>query len=111
MEKDQTALGRKGFLVIPIGIALAFYFQSFWSAVGVGALIGSLIANVKAMLLIGRLDSEAKINPLIKLQAKLQGVDISTNMKALFVFMQSLEGGLVMAIWTAIFAGIAILLR
>lgn len=111
MEKDQTALGRAGFLVIPVGIALAIYFQSFWSAVGVGALVGSLIAHVKAVLLINQLNTEMQINPLKKLQAKIQGVDTSTKMKAIFVFTQSLEGGLVMAIWTAIAAGIALLLR
>jgi len=49
MENQETPLGRVGFLVIPIGILLAFLFTSFWKAVCVGAAIGLLVANVRAV--------------------------------------------------------------
>ena len=109
MENQETALGRAGLLVIPIGVVLAFIFNSFWVAVGVGAAIGAIIANVKAVLSVGRLQDEMKRNPLNELQAKIQGVDSSQKIR--FIFMQSIIGAVTTAAWTAAAAGIALLIR
>ena len=109
MENQETPMGRAGLLVIPTGIALAFVFQSFWIAVGVGAAVGALIANVRAVLFVGHLQSEMKRNPLNKLQVKIQGVDSSMQIR--FIFMQSIIGAAVVAVWTAAVAGIALLVR
>lgn len=109
MDNQVTPLGRVGFLVIPISIFLAFFFTSFWTAVFIGATIGLLIANVKAVLFLGRMRSVMEENPLLGLQAKVQGADGSTQIR--FIFFQSLIGGLVFAIFTAIVSGIALLIR
>lgn len=109
MENQETPLGRVGIVVIPIGIVLALAFQSFWVAVGVGAAVGALIANVRAVLFVGRLQHEMKRNPLNELQARIQGVDSSMQIR--FIFLQSVIGATVVAIWTAAVAGIALLIR
>jgi len=109
MDNQSTPLGRAGFLVIPIGILLAIVFHSFWTAVFIGATIGLLIANVKAVLMVGRMRSATERNPLFGLQAKIQGVDASTQIR--FIFVESLIGGMVFAVFTAISAGIALLFR
>lgn len=108
MENQETPLGRAGFLVIPIGIVLAFAFQSFWVTVGVGAAIGASIANVRAVLFVGHLRDEMERNPLRGLRAKIYGVDTSTQIR--FIFMESVIGAVVVAAWTAAAAGVALLL-
>lgn len=109
MENQETPLGRAGILIIPIGIVLAFAFQSFWEAVGIGAAIGALMANVRAVLFVGHLQNEMKRNPLRELQAKMQGVD--PFMQIRFIFMQSVIGATVVASWTAAVAGAVLLMR
>ena len=106
MDNQSTPLGRAGFLAIPIGILLAFVFSSFWAAVAVGTAIGLLIANVKAVLFVGRMRNAVERNPLLGLQAQVQGVDTSTQIR--FIFFQSLIGGFVFAVFTAIASGIAL---
>jgi|GEM_PF-4153160 hypothetical protein len=39
MKNQNTPLGRAGLLVIPIGIAIAFFLESFWVAIAVGAVV------------------------------------------------------------------------
>lgn len=109
MNSQESPLGRTGFFVIPIAIGLVVVFKSFWTAVEVGAFLGLLIANVKAVLYIGRMQAEVKRNPLLELQEKVKGVNTSTKIQ--FIFIQSIIGGLVFAIFTAIAAGIANFLR
>ncbi|NOS75512.1 MAG: hypothetical protein HOP36_13485 [Methyloglobulus sp.] len=109
MKNQNTPLGRAGLLVIPIGIAIAFFLESFWVAIAAGAAIGALIANIKAVLLVGRFQDEINKNPLNKLQAKLQGVDSS--MQNHFIFVESIIGAVVLAAWTAVAAGVAYLIR
>lgn len=74
-----------------------------------GAAAGFLIANVRAVLYVGRLRGAMERNPLLGLQAKFQGVDSSTQIR--FIFIQSIIGALVFATWTAAAAGVALLLR
>lgn len=109
MENQETPLGRAGLLVIPIGIVLALTFQSFWVAVGVGAAVGASIANVRAVLFVGHLQNEIKRNPFHELQAKIRGVD--STMQTRFIFLESIIGSAVVAVWTAAVAGIALLIR
>lgn len=109
MKNQETPLGRTGLIVIPIGIALAFLLQSFWVAAGTGAVVGAVMANVRAVLFVGHLQNEMKRNPLNELQAKIQGVDSSMQIR--FILMQSVIGAAVVAIWTAAISGIAVLLR
>lgn len=109
MKNQETPLGRTGLLIIPIGIALTFLLQSFWVAVGAGAVVGAVIANIRAVLFVGHLQNEMKRNPLNELQAKIQGVHSSMQIR--FIFMQSVIGAAVVATWTAAVSGIAVLLR
>ena len=109
MDNQTTPLGRIGFLVIPIGILLAFFFASFWTAVSFGAAIGLLVANVRAVLFVGRMRSAMERNSLLGLQAQVKGVGASTQIR--FIFFQSLVGGFVFAVFTAIASGIAHLIR
>ena len=109
MDNQGTPLGRAGYFVIPVAIMLAVAFKSFWVAVAVGAAVGLLIANVKAVLFVGRLRDEMERNPLLGLQAKVQGADTSTQIR--FIFLQSLIGAVVFAVFTAIAAGIALFFR
>ena len=109
MENQDAPLGRIGFLVIPIGILLAFFFSSLWTAVCIGAAIGLLVANVRAVLFVGRMRSAMERNPLLGLQAEVQGAGTSTQIR--FIFFQSLIGGFVFAVFTAIAAGIARFIR
>jgi len=109
MEKQETPLGRAGFLVIPIGIMLAVAFKSFWTAVAFGAAVGLLIAYVRAVLFVGHLRAAMKQNPLLGVQATIQGVDSSTQIR--FIFLQGVIGAVVLAVWTAAAAGVALLFR
>lgn len=109
MENQETPLGRAGFLVIPIGIVLAVVFKSFWVAVILGAATGFLIANVRAVLYVGRLRGAMERDPLLGLRAKFQGVDSSSQIR--FIFMQSVIGAVVFATWTAAVAVVVLLLR
>jgi len=86
-----------------------FAFQSFWVTVGVGAVTGASIANVRAVLSVGRFRDEMERNPLRGLRAKIYGVDISTQIR--FILMQSVIGAVIVAAWTAAAAGVALLLR
>lgn len=111
MDNQDTPLGRIGFLVIPIGILLAFFFTSFWIAVCIGAAIGLLVANVRAVLFVGRMRSAMERNPLLGLQAQAQAQGAGTSTQIRYIFYQSLVGGLVFAVFTAIATGIASLIR
>lgn len=102
MDNQETPLGRVGFLVIPISIALAIIFKSFWTAVEVGAFLGLLIANVRAVLYVGSMQTAIKHNPLLELQAKIRGVNNSKKIQ--FILIQSIIGALVFATFTAIAA-------
>ena len=109
MDDQSTPLGKAGFLVIPIAIILAYMFPSFWTAVAVGAAVGLTIANVRAVMCVVRLQALIGKNPLFRLQAELQGTTVAAQIR--FIFIQSILGALVIAIFTAFFSGVALLFR
>lgn len=109
MDNQTTPLGRTGFLVLPIGVLISVLIESFWSAVSTGAVVGLLIANVRAVLYVREMREFIKRNPLLGLQAKVQGVDAPTQIR--FVFFKSLIGAIVFAAFTALAAGVALLIR
>lgn len=109
MNAEPSPLGRAGFLVLPLGIALAVMFKTFLTPVLIGAATGWLIANVRAVLFVGEMRKTMQRNPLVGLQAKVQGVDSSMQIR--YIFIQSLVGSLVVAAWTVLACGIAQLIR
>lgn len=109
LTRQETALGKFGFVVLPFGIVLVFVWGATWLPIVVAAISGALIANVRATLFVGRIDEVEKTNPLLKLQAEISGVDNSTKIR--YIFMQSLEGAIVCAVWTGVVCGVALLFR
>ena len=106
---SMSPLGKFGYFLIPVGIGIVIVVESFWPAVGIGAAIGGAVANVKAILLVGRVQQLESDNPLLKLEAKLSGVNASRRIR--FIFMQSLVGMIVAGGWTALIAGVATFFR
>lgn len=109
MNGQETPLGKFGFLVLPFGIGLVFVWGATWLPVIIAAATGALIANVRATLFVASIDQVEMENPLLNLQSEVSGVDNSTKIK--FIFMQSLVGAIVCAVWTGVVCGVALLLR
>ena len=78
----------------------------------VTAAIGSTIAAyVIATLWIGNLRKQiASANPLARLSAEVQGATAPL-LQIRFIFMQSLSGALIIAMWFAIAVGVAYVIR
>ena len=109
MDTQDSPLGKFGVLAIPLAIVLAIAVKSFWLPVLIAAGAGWLIANVRTVLMVGKMRSAMTHNPLLGLQAKVQGVDASMQIR--FIFIQSMIGAVVFAAWTAVACGIAFLIR
>lgn len=108
MDNYGTPLGPLGLLVIPCSIGLIFVFDSFWVAVSVGAGIGLFIANIRAVLFVGRFRAESKENPMFEMQNIIHGVGASTQIR--FIAVQSIIGALVVGLWVAVIGGLVSLL-
>lgn len=108
-NSEETPLGKLGYLVLPLAILLVFILGVSWITVAIVAGIGALIANVRATLFVGRLDQIENTHHLLKLQSEVSGVNNSTKIR--YIFMQSLIGALVCAIWTGAVCGIFLLFR
>lgn len=109
MKTQDMPLGRVTFFVIPVCIGLAVVFKTFWFAVAVGAITGLIISSIKTVIDVSRVRSSMDHNPLLKLQAKVQGVDTSLEIR--FIFLQGIIGAAIFAVWTAVAVGVVLILR
>jgi len=112
MDTQDWPLRRFNYFAIPIAIGMAAFNDSFWGPLFVTAAIGSTIAAyVIATLWIGNLRKQiASANPLARLSAEVQGATAPL-LQIRFIFMQSLSGALIIAMWFAIAVGVAYLIR
>lgn len=104
MDNYGTPLGPLGLLVIPLSIGLVFAFDSFWIVVSVGVGVGLLIANIRAVLFVGRVREQSKANPDLELQNAVNGGDASVQIR--FIAIQSVIGGIVFGLWAGATAGV-----
>lgn len=111
MDRQDWPLRRFNYFAIPIAIGMAAFNDSFWGPLLITAAIGAAIANVIATLWIANTRKQiASANPLARLSAEIQGAT-DTSLQIRFIFVQSLSGALIIAMWFSIAWGVAFLIR
>lgn len=111
MDASEWPLKRFNLFAIPAAIAMAIFSDSFLLYLGIAAVIGLVIANVMATLYVGKFKGQlANANPLSKLSAEIQGAN-DPSLHIRFIFMQSLSGAIIIAVWFAIASGAVYLFR
>jgi hypothetical protein len=111
MDTSEWPLRRLNLFAIPVAIAMAVYNDSFWLYLGITVVIGAVIANVMATLFVGKLRNQlAGASSLSKLSAEIQGTN-DPSLHIRFIFMQSLSGAIIIAVWFSIASGIVYLFR